>query len=172
MQLKRMKKTLFVFGILILFNACKLDQDDRYKTASTEIDLLKKGLTDYENGNWGEWSKQYTDTAIIFHNTWIDTSSVEEVKVRHQNLIAQLSSYTFSDNDRYYEQIIDDKGKTWVNFWGVWKGTLKANSQEIIIPVHLTIQFKEGKVVEEIGYWNTAKLNDELKKIDIATNNN
>lgn len=172
MQIIRMIKALFLMSILVLFSACKHTQTDRYKTSSTEIDLLKKGLADYENGDWDEWSKQYADSAKIFQNTWIDESTVEEVKMRHQNVIAQLSSYTFSDNDRYYEQIIDDHGKTWVNFWGVWKGTLKANSKEIIIPVHLTIQFKEGKVVKEIGYWNTAKLNDELKQIEIATNDN
>ena len=69
------------------------------------------------------------------------------------------------------EQIIDDKGRTWVNFWGVWKGTLKENSTEVIIPVHLTIQFKNGKVVEEYGFWDTYTLNEELKKIENASPN-
>ena len=152
-------------------NACQSTQNERYKTSSEEIDLLKKGLSDYEKADWDEWSLQYADSAKIFQNTWIDGASVEEVKTRHKNIIAQLSSYTFSEHDRYYEQIIDNNGKIWVNFWGVWKGTLKANSKEIVIPVHLTIQFKKGKVVEEFGYWNTAKLNEELRLLNVATNN-
>lgn len=163
---------IILASLLMFFNACQNKQAKRYKTSSIEIDLLKKGLSDYENAHWDEWSEQYSDSAKIFQNTWVDGESVEEIKTRHKNIIAQLSSYTFSENDRYYEQIIDDNGKTWVNFWGVWKGTLKANSKEIIIPVHLTIQFKDGKVIEEFGYWNTAKLNEELRLLEIATNNN
>lgn len=170
MSVHRIMKTVILASLLIFLTACQNTQAERYKTSSVEIDLLKKGLSDYENADWEEWSMQYAESAEIFQNTWIDGASVEEVKARHKTIIAQLSSYSFSKDDRYFEQIIDDKGKTWVNFWGVWKGTLKANSKEIVIPVHLTIQFKDGKVVEEHGYWNTAKLNEELRLLEMATN--
>jgi hypothetical protein len=167
-----MRKVLFLASLVMLLISCQNNQPKRFRTASAEIDLLKKGLSDYENANWAEWSKQYADSAKIFQNTWLEGVSPEEVKVRHEELIANLSSYSFDKNDMTMEQIIDDKGRTWVNFWGIWKGTLKANSKEIFIPVHLTIQFKNGKVIEEFGFWDTAKLNEELQKVEYASSEN
>jgi len=167
-----MKKFLFLASLVILFISCQNNQPKRFKTASAEIDLLKKGLSDYENANWVEWSKQYADSAKIFQNTWLEGASPDEVKARHEELISNLSSYSFDKKDITMEQIIDDRGRTWVNFWGIWKGTLKANSKEIFIPVHLTIQFKNGKVIEEFGFWDTAKLNEELKKMEYASSEN
>ena len=167
-----MRKFLFLASLVFLLISCQNNQQKRFKTASAEIDLLKKGLSDYENANWVEWSKQYADSAKIFQNTWLEGASPGEVKVRHEELISNLSSYSFDKKDITMEQIIDDKGRTWVNFWGIWKGTLKANSKEIFIPVHLTIQFKNGKVIEEFGFWDTAKLNEELQKMEYASSEN
>ncbi len=163
---------LLAGGLLILLISCQNKQSERFKTASAEIDMLEKALSDYENANWVEWSKQYADSAKIFQNTWLEGASPEEVKIRHEELISNLSSYSFDKKDITMEQIIDDRGRTWVNFWGIWKGILKANSKEIIIPVHLTIQFKNGKVIEEYGFWDTAKLNEELNNLEFASSNN
>lgn len=159
---------MFLVSIFMLLISCQNKQPERFKTASTEIDLLKKGLKDYENADWEEWSKQYADSAKIFQNTWREGASVEEIKMRHKELISNLKSYSFVEKDLFMSQIIDHQGKTWVNFWGIWKGTLKANSKEIFIPVHLTIQFKDGKVIEEYGFWDTAVLKEELNKIEYA----
>ncbi len=163
---------LLAGGLLMFLISCQNKQSERFKTASAEIEMLKKGLSDYENANWVEWSKQYADSAKIFQNTWLEGASPEEVKIRHKELISSLSSYSFDKKDMTMEQIIDDRGRTWVNFWGIWKGILKANSKEIIIPVHLTIQFKNGKVIEEYGFWDTAKLNEELNNLEFASSNN
>ena len=168
-----MKKAIILTtSVLMLLISCQNNQSQRFKTASVEIDMLKKGLSDYENANWTEWSKQYADSAKIFQNTWLKGASVGEIRMRHEELISNLSGYSFDKKDITMEQIIDDRGRTWVNFWGIWKGTLKANSKEIIIPVHLTIQFKDGKVIEEYGFWDTAKLNEELNKLKYASSEN
>ena len=163
------KKILGLVGVFILLTSCQTNQQERFKTSSAEIDLLKKGLSDYENADWTEWSKQYADSAKIFQNTWLDGVSPEEVQRRHEALLSNLSSYSFVKKELTMEQIIDARGRTWVNFWGIWKGVLKENSKEIIIPVHLTIQFKKGKVVEEFGFWDTAQLKEELKKLEYAS---
>ena len=36
-------------------------------------------------------------------------------------------------------------------------------SKVIEIAVHLTIQFVDGKIIEEWGFWDTSTLNEELK---------
>lgn len=167
-----MRKVILLASALMLLISCQNKQQERFKTASKEIDLLTKGLSDYENANWSEWSKQYADSAKIFQNTWLEGVGPETVKNRYQELISNLSDYSFDKKDITMEQIIDDRGRTWVNFWGIWKGTLKANSKEIIIPVHLTIQFKNGKVIEEYGFWDTSKLKEELNKLTYASSEN
>jgi hypothetical protein len=66
------------------------------------------------------------------------------------------------------EQTLDDDGETWVNFWGLWKGTLKANGKEISIPVHLTAQFVDGKIVQEYGFWDMSVFMAEMQAIEAA----
>ena len=62
--------------------------------------------------------------------------------------------------------VIDDKGEKWVNFWGTWEGTIAANNQKLIIPVHLTLQFVNGKIVEEHGYYDLSEYMAVMQKIE------
>ena len=64
--------------------------------------------------------------------------------------------------------VLDDKDRTWVNFWGDWKGTLVANQKEITIPIHLTYQFVDGKIVREYGYWDPTEVLLSLQAIEAA----
>ena len=64
--------------------------------------------------------------------------------------------------------VIDKDGETWVNYWGIWNGTLKENSEKIAIPVHLTAQFINSKIVEEYVYYDTAPITKALKAIEIS----
>ena len=130
---------------------------------------MRNALEDYENGNWDEWIIQYADSARIYQNSWSTFKSPDETREAHKTVISQLSSYSFDKKDLLFEQIIDDKGQTWVNFWGLWRGTLRANEKIIEIPVHINILFQDGKVINEYGYWNSAKLNEELKKAQLAS---
>ena len=66
------------------------------------------------------------------------------------------------------EQFLDDDGKTWVNVWGLWKGTLKANGKEIHIPVHISAEFVDGKIVREYGFWNMSEFVDEMQALQAA----
>ena len=148
------------------------DHKERYTRDCKEIDLLKKGITHYEQGDWDKWSEQYVDSAKIYQNTWEVWSSPAVTLERHKSITAQLSSYGFQKEDLSMERVIDDRGRVWVNTWGLWRGTLKANNKVIEIPVHLTIQFKDGKIIEEIGFWNSAILYGELNALQKAANDN
>ena len=62
--------------------------------------------------------------------------------------------------------VLTDDGETWVNCWLEWNGTLAANNKEIDIPIHLTYQFVDGKIVREYGYWDASEIVMELQKIE------
>jgi hypothetical protein len=161
------KLALLLLAVGVLFS-CQEKQPVRFTTSSPEIDLYKQGVEAYEKADWKTWASALSDTVKIYHNNWDNPSTAAEVQQRHENMISTLSSYGFDKDQMVIEQNLDDDGETWVNFWSLWKGTLKANGKEIAIPVHLTAQFVDGKVVEEYGFWNMSEYVMEMQAIEMA----
>lgn len=129
---------------------------ERWTNNSAEIDVVKALIKDYEAGNWDAWTGHYADTAKMYHNS-TEPSSIAETLKGLKSYLEPTSEYGFSDKNRYYEMIIDEKGEKWVNFWGTWEGNISALDRDLKIPVHLTLQFVEGKIVEEHGFYNLAE---------------
>jgi hypothetical protein len=159
-----MKKYLILLSLLAILS-CK--NQDRYTTTSPEIDIAKEHLQAYENGDWEIWSEQYTDSSKIFHNNWEKALTSTEALKGHQLIISYLESYEYIDEPVFYEMVIDDDGKKWVNFWGVWHGVVADTGTELKIPVHLSINYVDGKVAEEYGFWDTSKLIEALDESDL-----
>lgn len=161
-------KKLFLFPIaLIIFIACE-KKAERYTQASAEIETYKATIADYEAGNWEAWTSHYSDTAKIYHNTKDKFVSPKEMAGIFMEQNADLASYGFMKDEGDIEMVVTDEGHTWVNFWGQWQGTLKANNQVIDIPVHLTAQFVDGKIVEEYAYYDNAGLMTAMMEIEAA----
>ena len=155
-----MKKIfLLSVGILLLFSC---QNQPRYTTSSPEIEIAKKHLLAYESGDWEVWKEQYTDSSKIYHNDWDKALTSTQALTGHQLIISYLSSYEYIDEPIFFEMIIDDDGKKWVNFWGVWQGSIADSDLQLKIPVHLSINYVDGKVAEEYGFWDTNKLMEAL----------
>lgn len=154
-----MKKSILLILALVLFTACQNNQQQRYTQKSPEIETYKKAIKDYEMANWDSWKSHYADTAKIYFNaTEKKPKTIAEIIERHKAETASLSSYGFIAENSEYEMVVNDKGNTWVNYWGVWQGRLAANNQLFEIPVHLTAQFVNGKIVKEYGYWDNTEM--------------
>ena len=147
-----MKNIVLSIIIVFLLASCK-QGPDRWTNNSPEIDVVKALISDYEAGNWDAWKGHYADTAKLFHNS-TEPSGVEETLEGLQGYLEPTSEYGFSDKDIYYEMIIDNDNEKWVNFWGTWEGKIEALDRDLKIPVHLTAQFVEGKIVEEHAFYN------------------
>jgi ketosteroid isomerase-like protein len=147
-----MKKIVLLVLTVVLLTSCK-ESEPRYASASPEIDTVKALVEDYEKGDWEAWETHYADTAKVYHNS-SEASSVAEVREGLGGLLENVSAYGFQDNDMFHEMVIDDDGEKWVNFWGNWEGTLSETGEKMVIPVHLTIQFENGKIVEEHAYYD------------------
>jgi hypothetical protein len=138
----------------------------RYTQNSPEIDLYKKAMKDYELGNWDALASVYAADAKIGNNaTEKNAVSVSANIVEMKEGLTSLASYNFVPEDNEYEMVVTDQGETWVNFWGVWQGRLKANNELIETPVHLTAQFVDGKIVKEFGYWDNAPMVLAIQKL-------
>ncbi len=153
---------------IVLFTAC--NQKQRYTQNSPEIDTFKSVIKSYNDQDWEGMTSQYADTAKTFNNSSDVGLSLEEMVAYHKESLSNLSNRGFLDKDQEYEMVITDKGDTWVNFWGDWEGTLKANGKKIKIPIHLTGQFKDGKIVRTSGNWDNAPMVLALQEIE-ANNN-
>ena len=163
-------KKLFLLGFAaILFIACQ-NKPERFTTTSANIDVIKKLLNDYHAGDWDAWKSNYADTAKIFHNTWKTGASPDETIASLKSILANTSKYRFDEGEDeiFYEQTIDDDGKTWVNFWGNWRGTLAANGQELEIPVHLSCHMADGKIVNEYGFYDVSNFVLAIQAIETA----
>jgi len=150
-----MRKTIVFLLTAILLLSCK--SEARYTTASAEIDHVKILIADYEAGNWDAWKGHYADTAKLYHNSRKASSAAEVLEGMSDNLDA-MATYKFQNKDRFFEMVVDDEGDKWVNFWGTWEGTIAENNQTLEIPVHITAQFADGKIVEEHAFYNLAEL--------------
>jgi len=163
-----MKKIILLALAGLFVIACQEKQPVQFTTSSPEISSYKKGIDAYEKADWATWTAMFADTAKIYHNNWDTSASPAEVKEGHVNTLSNLSSYGFDKDEMTLEQVLDDDGKTWVNFWGHWKGTLKANGKEIKIPVHISAEFVDGKIVREYGFWNMSEFVDEMQALQAA----
>jgi hypothetical protein len=161
-----MKKLILLGLMVVLITSCQ-KTEQRYFSSSAEIDEIKTLIKDYHEGNWDSWVTHYADTAKIYHNS-LKGVSVKETVESLKSILANVSSYKFEDKGLWFEMVIDDDGETWVNFWGNWHGKLAANGQELVIPVNLTLQFIDGKIVEEYGYYNLAEFSAVLNEIEAS----
>lgn len=150
-----MRYCIAIFLFTLFFSACN-QTGSRYSTSGAEIDQVKDLIANYEAGDWEAWLSHYADTAKVYHNS-TEPQSASDVQEQLAENLETASSYKFQDKDRYFERVIDDRGETWVNFWATWEGTLAANDQTLIIPVHVTYQFKGDKIVEEHAFYNMAE---------------
>lgn len=161
-----MKKLILLAFAIVFITACA-KQDKRYTQQSKEIETYKAGIKDYNDQNWESLVTHYADTANVFFNTTVPMRA-SKIPEFHQNNETVFSSRGFVEKGQEYEMATTDEGKTWVNFWGVWKGTLAANNKVIEIPVHLTAQFIDGKIVREYGYWDNAPIVLAIQEIEAA----
>ncbi|MFD1094988.1 nuclear transport factor 2 family protein [Salegentibacter chungangensis] len=160
-----MKKLILLALVITMGMNCRAQEtSERYTTSSPLIENTKKYLAAYENQDWDTWMMQYTDSSKIYHNTWENARMPEEALKSHKELLSNMTSYEFLDEPIFYEQIVDDEGKTWVYMWGIWKGTLKGSGETIKVPVHLALWFKDGKNVEEYGFYDTSSLMAAIQK--------
>lgn len=153
-----MKKIFLFVLVAAFFSACQ-QQEKRYTQQSPEIDTYKKVIDAYEKQDWEAMASHYADTAKIMNNVVEkEGQTLAQLVAMNKDDASLFSSWDYIEDESEYEMVITDKGQTWVNFWGLWKGTLIANNKTYSIPTHLTAQFVDGKIVKEFGYWDLSKI--------------
>lgn len=157
-------KKLFLIGLsLVLFIACQ-NKPQRYFAESAETTALKSGIEAYESGDWDKWQSHFVDTAKIFVNSTKPLNVSDRAK-ELQTMAGAMASYGFNHDKEYIEMVLDKDDETWVYYWATHKSTVAATKKELIIPVHLAVQFVDGKIVEEHVYYDGTSMNSEFEAI-------
>lgn len=160
-------KNILLFGLaIVLFTACD-QKSTRYTQQSSEIETVKKLINNYNAKSYD--LTIYADSSKTFYNSSRELAPKEVIEYHNQNDVV-YASRSFQKEGEELEMVLDDKGRTWVNYWGDWKGTLAANQKEISIPIHLTYQFIDGKIVREYGYWDPTEVLLSLQAFEAANN--
>jgi len=165
-----MKKIIYLLFAVIFFAACNPKQPARYFSASPEIEITKSTLKHYMDGNWDALKSLYADTAKVMNNV-PDVKGVSiDVAIKDYMQDHELfSSISYVAEEDFFEMVVTDEGETWVNYWGLWKGTLKSTGEEFQIPLHITQRFENQKIMREHGYWNSSAIGLALAKQESPT---
>ena len=157
-------KKLFLLGlVVILFASCQQQepQEQRYFAESAETNTLEAGIAAYESGDWDQWRSHFADTAKIYVNS-AESITIDKRLEDMKGMTSAFASYGFDHDEEYIEMVLDKEDETWVYYWGQHSGTLAANNKVLSIPVHLAVQFVDGKIVEERVYFDGTEMNQEL----------
>ncbi len=155
-----MKKIILLGLAIVFFTSC--NQKQRYTQQSAEIDTYKKVMEDYKTQNWEDYPLHYADTAKIANNVVKEKAQTVSQAIEKSKEDAKLFDYKVEDID--IEMVVTDRDETWVNYWGVWTGTLKSTGKVYVIPFHNTAQFIDGKIVREDGYWDNSEIVTDMLK--------
>lgn len=154
-----MKKIMILLLAIGFFAACTTNEPVRYASSSPEIDTVKKLLQSYLEQDWDSYKLYYVDTAKVHWNVPQNQGvSFNQIIEANKETFSMFSNIRFAPDHDFFEMVITDEGEKWVNFWGVWEATLNANGQRFEMPLHLTIQFIDGKVVVEHAYYDVSQM--------------
>ncbi len=162
-----MKKLLLLGLAIVLFTACE-KQDKRYTQQSTEIDIIKKAIDNYNSKSYD--TSIYADSSKTFFNTKDKFMSPTETMAYHKANDQVYSSRGFTNDDPEYEMVLTDDGETWVNCWLDWEATIAESGKKVNMPIHLTYRFVNGKIIREVGMWDPTEIVLELQKIEATKN--
>ena len=164
-----MKKTIFLAFIATSLFACKQTESKVETTASIatsscvkegpEVDLMKKAVTAYANGDWATMASCFSDTAISIHNN--DTAGIkmsdriELFKKQRENIEGTVDAgtpnfevVTVESKDPRYEGI--KWGHAWVRFKFKQKGQAPKSSLTFA-----TLAMKGDKIIWEQVIYDT-----------------
>ena len=161
-----MKKLLLLGLAVLLFAACQ--QEQRYYAESAETKTLEAGIAAYESGDWDQWKSHFADTAKIYVNS-NDAVTVDARAKELQGAVSNFSSYGFDKEKEYIEMVVDKDKETWVYYWATWNAELAANKNNISVPLHLALQFIDGKIVEEHIYFDGTTMNKQMAALSNMT---
>ncbi|WP_299361908.1 nuclear transport factor 2 family protein [Winogradskyella sp.] len=161
-----MKNLLPLIILVLLITSCE-ERKQRYFAESEETKTLEAGIIAYESGDWDKWKNHFADTAKIYVNSKEPITLDARLKDL-SSMTEAFSSYGFNKDKDHIEMVLDKMDETWVYYWGQHYGTL-VNGTELSIPVHLAVQFVDGKIIAEHIYFDGTEMYAAMNAMQAET---
>ena len=150
------RSTVLVFLVILGITSCMQEQPTKqYYDESPEIEIAKKVIDAFEQGDLKAYRSLFSDTAKLWHN---ESYVLNPGKTIDEQMV-MLESYFTSSEYRIYENeiwemIIQDEGANWVHFWADFRTKLNGDETEVKNVIHLAFSIYDNKVVYEAGIWD------------------
>jgi hypothetical protein len=134
---------------------------EEYSGTEAEDELTELVLElaeDYTNADFEEAKEYYSDDVKVYFNS-------NEV-VGKENLIEgwKYEHEVFSDikiSDEYAHTNYFSDGRIWTNYWFIWSATGNFTGQKLKIKGHFDYEWKDGEIVQALGYFADEQFNKE-----------
>jgi len=157
---------LAALALITVLSSC--NQKKQYTENSAEIDTYKKVVADYENGDWRDFTKHYADSAkILIHSTEKGAITATQLATSNAEDAKSFKGWKYTNKKLF--MLTKDNGETWVYYNGLWQGTFIPNNKLYEIPAQINVQFVNGKIVREEGYWDISNFMLDVQKLQDST---
>jgi hypothetical protein len=145
----------FIFPILslalIASTSCQQEQTTKqYFEESPEIEVCKKAVKAFQEGDAETYRSCYADTVRIWHNQyWVKYpgKTIDEQMELLKRVHAMQENYRYEGE--IWEMIIQDNGQNWVHFWAQTHTKLKGDDEKIEFVIHIAFSVVDNKIVYE-----------------------
>jgi hypothetical protein len=148
-----MKKIIISLVTLLLIAtiSCKQEQTAKqYFEESPEIELCKKAVKAFQDGDAETYRSCLADTVRIWQNqywTKYPGKTIDEEMEFFKTVHATQEYYRYEGE--IWEMIIQDSGQNWVHFWAETHTKLKGDDEKIEFVIHIAFSVVENKIVYE-----------------------
>ncbi|MEM6830551.1 MAG: hypothetical protein AAF551_08530 [Bacteroidota bacterium] len=140
--------------LLLILTSCATS---RYFERAPEIDIIRQLYSASDPQLRKELSETYyADSAKIYWNSTTPLSWRERLLGVEESL-RYFDAFEFLPDDEI-ELIENSEGEKWVGWWTVMKITV--GEQIRYVPVHISTQFVDLKIVKEAAYWDNQLINE------------
>lgn len=152
---KQRTLTPLVLAMLLVLGACQQPQTtQQYFEEAPEIEIAKKAVHAFQDGDLDTYRQCYADTALFWHNVlFTGPGKTLEEQLRFVESIYEAQEY-YRYEDEIWEMIIQNNGTNYVHLWATFITRYKGDDQEIQVPLHFAFSLADNKIVVEGGIWN------------------
>ena len=148
-----MKRIISLSAIVIFISitACQPEQTKKqYFEESPEIELAKKAVKAFEDGDADTYRSCYADTVKFWQNQhWAKYpgKTIDEQMELFETVHSTREYYR--NEGGIWEMIIQDDGDKWVHYWSETHMKYKEDDEEIILVGHIAFSVVDNKIVYE-----------------------
>ena len=154
-----MKKIIPLTLVVLLLGitACQPEQTKKqYFEESPEIEIAKKAVKAFQDGDAETYRTCYADTARIWQNQYwgkYPGNTVDEQIELLKSIKARQEYFNF--DGEIWEMIIQNEGANWVHLWADMHTKYVGDSVEIELPIHVAFSVIDNKIVYESVIFNS-----------------